>query len=94
MSAESKSSLHCNLTILRDRAQMLHRARIFFDDRAIVEVDTPILSENASVDAHIDLVQATCCGKTSYLHSSPEYGMKKLLSDGTGRLLSTIACFS
>jgi elongation factor P--(R)-beta-lysine ligase len=49
-----------------------------------MEVDVPILSRAASVDLHIDLIQAACCGELVYLHSSPEYGMKRLLSAGSG----------
>lgn len=70
---------------LKDRAAMLKAARAFFDSRGAYETDVPILSESASVDAHIDLIPATLSGKkTYYLHSSPEYGMKRLLSEGSG----------
>lgn len=73
------------ISILQDRAAMLARARAFFSERAILEVDCPILSHAASVDAHIDLVSANLAGGgTGYLHSSPEYPMKRLLSEGMG----------
>lgn len=72
------------LEILRDRAAQLARCRHFFAERNVLEVDVPILSRSASVDLHIDLVTAKCCGQTAYLHSSPEYGMKRLLSQGMG----------
>jgi len=71
-----------SLNILRDRADMLSKARSFFADRNILEVDCPILSRSASVDAHIDLIYSE--SSNVYLHSSPEYGMKKLLALGTG----------
>lgn len=45
-----------------------------------MEVDTPMLSQYAPVDAHIDLFEV----EGGYLHSSPEYGMKKLLAAGSG----------
>lgn len=71
--------------ILRDRALMLAVAREFFAKRKILEVDCPILTKGASIDAHIDLIPATYNGKEiRYLHSSPEYGMKRLLSEGIG----------
>lgn len=63
---------------------MLRKARQFFSSKGILEVDVPILSERASIDAHIDLVEANCLGKRAFLHSSPEYGMKRLLSEGIG----------
>ncbi|MBA3957835.1 MAG: EF-P lysine aminoacylase GenX [Parachlamydiaceae bacterium] len=73
------------LTILRDRAAMLSKARRFFHERGLLEVDCPMLSSYASVDAHIDLIPTKPHGGvTFYLHSSPEYGMKRLLSEGIG----------
>ncbi|MCB1119840.1 MAG: EF-P lysine aminoacylase GenX [Chlamydiia bacterium] len=73
------------LEILRDRASMFGQARTFFQKRGIIEVDCPILTQEASVDAYIDLLPATYCGKeVRYLHSSPEYGMKRLLAEGIG----------
>ena len=61
---------------------MLTQARLFFSERGITEVDCPILSSKASVDAHIDLIYSE--SSQVYLHSSPEYGMKKLLAQGSG----------
>ncbi|NGX60553.1 MAG: Elongation factor P--(R)-beta-lysine ligase [Chlamydiae bacterium] len=57
---------------------------MFFAKRGVTEVDVPLLSRSASVDAHIDLVEATCMGTLAFLHSSPEYGMKRLLSKASG----------
>lgn len=71
--------------LLKDRARMLAKARAFFSERGIIEVDCPLLTSNASVDLHIDLISALFGGEeTRYLHSSPEYGMKRLLSEGIG----------
>lgn len=73
------------IAILRDRAHMLESARLFFKERGVIEVDCPLLTEKASVDVHIDLIPALYNGtETRYLHSSPEYGMKRLLVDGIG----------
>lgn len=72
------------VAILRDRAHMLATSRQFFSEREVLEVDVPLLSKSAPIDVHIDLVEATCCQKSSFLHSSPEYGMKRLLADGIG----------
>ncbi len=70
---------------LQDRALMLKTARAFFEERAVLEVDCPILTAQASVDAHIDLIVALYQGvEKHYMHSSPEYGMKRLLAEGMG----------
>jgi elongation factor P--(R)-beta-lysine ligase len=64
---------------------MLSGARLFFHDRGLIEVDCPILSSSASVDAHIDLISTRAvAAQRRYLHSSPEYGMKRLLVEGIG----------
>ncbi len=64
---------------------MLSQARAFFDSRGVLEVDVPILSPQASIDQHIDLIPATFNHETTlYLHTSPEYGMKRLLAEGSG----------
>jgi lysyl-tRNA synthetase class 2 len=83
MSPESLNKLS-RLQILQDRAHMFAKARAFFAERSVCEVDCPILSASAPVDAHIDLIAAQPQGETRYLHSSPEYGMKRLLSEGFG----------
>lgn len=70
---------------MQDRASLMRQARLFFDQRGVMEVDCPILSAQASVDLHIDLIKAIYQGSSlHYLHSSPEYGMKRLLSLGIG----------
>ena len=64
---------------------MLAKTRQFFADRNVLEADTPILSSAAPVDAHIDVMRVEMGrGKVGYLHTSPEYGLKKLLAKGSG----------
>ncbi|MCC5831550.1 MAG: hypothetical protein JJU12_00705 [Chlamydiales bacterium] len=77
-------ALTSRLAVLRDRAAMLAAARTFFKERGLVEVDVPVLSMRASIDPHIDLIEAACLEKKAFLHSSPEYGMKRLLAEGIG----------
>ena len=64
---------------------MLNRARAFFTERNILEVDTPILSRFAVSDPHIESIEITLQldpGKSWFLQTSPEYCMKRLLSAG------------
>lgn len=63
---------------------MLRSARNFFSERNVLEVDCPLISTMACVDAHINLISAKNAQQTCYLHSSPEYGMKRLISMGMG----------
>jgi lysyl-tRNA synthetase class 2 len=74
------------LARLRDRAAMLEAVRRFFSARAVLEVDCPACTVFPAVDAHIDLFKVCGADNTAnrYLHSSPEYGMKRLLAAGSG----------
>lgn len=65
---------------LKARAQMLEAVRSFFKEKEVLEVDCPLLSNATSIDLHIDPIQTS----THYLITSPEYGMKRLLSEGFG----------
>lgn len=73
---------------LRARAELLARLRRFFDERGLVEVETPILSLDTVVDLYIDpfglLDPAT--GRTLWLQTSPEFHMKRLLAAGAGSM--------
>jgi elongation factor P--(R)-beta-lysine ligase len=66
---------------IKIRSRCFKKARDFLYSKNYFEVDCPILSPYAALDNHIDLI-TTSSSPTYYLHSSPEYGMKKLLSLG------------
>jgi lysyl-tRNA synthetase class 2 len=71
--------------VLRLRAQMLQRAREFFADRVVMEVETPMLSGSGTTDPNIFNVTcqlALTNPERVYLHTSPEYFMKRLLAAG------------
>jgi len=70
---------------LRARAEKFSTVRSFFSKRGVLEVDTDILRPAAPVDAHIDVMRVEM-GKNQigYLHTSPEYELKKLLASGSG----------
>jgi elongation factor P--(R)-beta-lysine ligase len=64
---------------------MLQKARAFFSERNVLEVDCPALSQSAPIDLHIDVMKVTMKNaQTGYLHTSPEYGMKRLIAAGIG----------
>lgn len=77
------TSAECR-SFLQKRAEALQKVRSFFFSKGVLEVDCPALSFSAPIDPHIDVMKVdTGCG-VGYLHTSPEYGMKKLLSRGSG----------
>jgi lysyl-tRNA synthetase class 2 len=77
-----------SLETLQLRARILSRIRAFFDARDVLEVETPMLSQAAASDPHIDSF-ITCnpaTGRADYLHTSPEFAMKRLLASGSGSI--------
>ena len=73
--------------MLERRAALLARARGFFAKRGVLEVDTPIVVNAPVTDAHIHSAQVMFegdAGQRFFLHTSPEYAMKRLLAAGTG----------
>ena len=67
------------------RAAMLKRARVFFEQRNVLEIDTPILSRFAVSDPQIESVEVSLALESEsswFLQTSPEYCMKRLLSAG------------
>ena len=74
----------CTPEILRRRADLLRRTRAFLDGRGLLEVETPLLSADVCVDAHLDPVTVACHGRRLFLQTSPEFAMKRLLAAGVG----------
>ncbi|HZH13153.1 MAG TPA: EF-P lysine aminoacylase EpmA [Archangium sp.] len=74
--------------------------RRFFTQLGYLEVDTPLLVPTPGMEPHITAFEApfvpeTDVGqrRTLYLHTSPEYAMKRLLADGSGPLFQICKVF-
>ncbi|HEY2633305.1 MAG TPA: EF-P lysine aminoacylase EpmA [Steroidobacteraceae bacterium] len=83
------------LDALRRRAAMLAAARDFFAGRGVLEVETPILSSAAVSDPQIESLATRVAGMAarSYLCTSPEYAMKRLLAAGSGDIYQICRVF-
>ena len=70
------------------RAKLLRTIREFFYDKEVLEVETPALSSAANTDPFIEslkvIASQTGSKEKRYLHTSPEYAMKRLLAAGSG----------
>jgi len=92
MSAEDDWRPSASPERLRQRAALLGRVREFFAARAVTEVDTPLVVNAPVSDVHIHsaMVQlgsdpaARPDAARLFLHTSPEYAMKRLLAAGSG----------
>jgi len=73
------------ITRLALRARALADARAFFAARQVLEVQTGALTRHAVTDPNIESFVVDCGGDgRRYLHTSPEYAMKRLLAEGSG----------
>ena len=71
---------------LRLRAQALRTAREFFFTRNVLEVETPAMVNAPVSDVNLGSVSVQVPGRDAplFLHTSPEYAMKRLLAAGSG----------
>ena len=77
---------------LERRERIRITVRSFFADRRFVEVDTPALQVSPGLEPHLRALATELhdpkegAGALRYLHTSPEFTMKKLLAAGMPRI--------
>jgi lysyl-tRNA synthetase class 2 len=87
-----KETFAVRLPALRTRARALAAIRAFFDARDFIEVETPALQISPGLEPHLKAIQVELgepfgmSHQTLYLHTSPEFTMKKLLAAGVPRI--------
>lgn len=88
-----------DITTLKRRAQYLADVRRFFSQRDVLEVETPFLSDSAPTAPYMDsfttdyIPLASHSKKPYYLHTSPEFAMKRLLAAGSGSIYQIARVF-
>ncbi|MDO8825676.1 EF-P lysine aminoacylase EpmA [Methylophaga sp.] len=84
-------------SMLKRRAKLLANVRRFFSTRNVLEVSTPILSSAAPTAPYLDSFSTRFSvgndSKTLYLHTSPEFAMKRLLAAGSGPIYQIATVF-
>ncbi|HEY9052187.1 MAG TPA: EF-P lysine aminoacylase EpmA [Gammaproteobacteria bacterium] len=95
MSPASKTDWQPTASIdaLKARARMLQNIRAFFTHRRVLEVETPILSTSAVTDIHLNSFKTGYRKQDYYLHTSPEFFMKRLLAAGSGDIYQICKVF-
>ncbi|MDP9140446.1 MAG: EF-P lysine aminoacylase EpmA [Pseudomonadota bacterium] len=83
-----------SLETIKERAALNSAVRSFFASRNVLEVETPILSQAATVDKHIDSFATAGVGDGKrWLHTSPEFAMKRLLAADSGPIYQIARVF-
>jgi len=75
--------------VLEARKRMNDAVRRYFDSRGLLEVETPIAVVSPGLEPHLFAFETIEVGPDNastplYLHTSPEYAMKRLLGRGIG----------
>ena len=83
------------LAALQRRAAVIAQIRQFFAVRGVLEVETPILSVATATDPHLASFATECTPSQPrlYLHTSPEFPMKRLLAAGVGSMYQICKAF-
>lgn len=87
------------LDALRRRARILTEIRTFFAVRGVLEVETPLLSSAGTTDPQLESFASRyhgpgrAHGLALYLHTSPEFAMKRLLAAGSGAIYQLCKVF-
>lgn len=73
-----------SLEMAHKRAQMLTQIRQFFAERQVLEVQTPLMSQAGNTDVFVPSISTNVTvqdkPQTHYLHTSPEFAMKRMLA--------------
>jgi lysyl-tRNA synthetase class 2 len=78
----------------RFRAVVLREIRTFFDRQGFIEVETPLLIRSPGMEPHLRAFETESeSGRRLYLPTSPEYAMKRLLSEGLERIYQLCKSF-
>ena len=85
-----------SIGVLRQRAAALALTREFFRERNVLEVETPAMINAPVSDVNIGSVRVEMPGRETsalFLHTSPEYAMKRLLAAGSGDIFQLCHVF-
>lgn len=84
-----------SLDTLRLRARLLGQVRAHFADSGALEVETPVMVQAGVTDVHLESLQVhrSDGSRAGFLHTSPEYAMKRLLAAGAPEIYQVARVF-
>ncbi len=80
-------------TVLKQRAHLLGEIRAFFQEKNVLEVETPVLGQSGVCDPHLQNLVTQINTSRYFLQTSPEYHMKRLLASGSGSIYQICKAF-
>jgi lysyl-tRNA synthetase class 2 len=85
-------------SVLIKRQRVIQKIRQFFEQQAVLEVQTPTLLNIPTSDVYIDSISLSVNAdidmqSAQYLHTSPELEMKKMLVQGSGDIYQICQVF-
>ncbi|SJM95232.1 Elongation factor P--(R)-beta-lysine ligase [Crenothrix polyspora] len=85
------------MAVLQLRAQVLQEIRQFFLKKAVLEVETPLMSHAVGTDPQLAFFttqyRAVPVQQRLFLQTSPEFAMKRLLAAGSGSIYQICKAF-
>lgn len=94
MSLAQKNKIYweptASLDHLKRRAEILRMIRSFFNEKGLLEVETPLLANATVTDPYVNGIAIS---NGSFLQTSPEYAMKRLLAAGVGSIFQICKAF-
>lgn len=88
-----------SLEMLKAKARLLSKLRAFFAEKDILEVQTPVLSQAGNTEPTIEIFvtqeheNSAHNIQPSFLNTSPEFAMKRLLAAGYGSMYQITPAF-
>lgn len=82
-----------NLNALKTRADLYKKIRNFFEDRNVMEIETPLMTPYTVTDPHIHSIKLNFQDRNWFLQTSPEYMMKQLIALGAGDVFQICKAF-
>jgi len=75
------------------RSNLYRQVRAYFESMSVLEVDVPVLGVSGATDPYLASFQCSNDSQSLYLQTSPEFFLKRLLSQGSGDIYALCKAF-